>query len=107
LIDDTAALGIPQKRGTFDFKRYGGYPVGGFIKRFPPMCSDFQKESGESPGDPVLQEFQYSAHNITVFRCVQGRVFTRSNPFLQLHEVVGGVGENDDRRWNVFPMFKS
>jgi hypothetical protein len=42
------------------------------------MCSDFQKESGESPGDPVLQEFQHSAHNISVFRSVQGRVFTRS-----------------------------
>ena len=70
------------------------------------MCSDFHKESGESHGDPVMQEFQHSAHNISVLRCVKGRVFTRSNPLFQLHEVISGVGENDDRRCNVFPMLK-
>jgi hypothetical protein len=70
----------------------------GAVMSFP--CSRARKESGESPGDPVLQEFQHSAHNISVLRCVQGRVFTRSNPLFQLQEVVGGVGENDDRRCN-------
>jgi hypothetical protein len=106
LIGDTTTLGIPQKRSTIDFGRHGGYPVGGFIERFPPMCSDFHKEGGESHGDPVMQEFQHSAHNISVLRYVQSRVFTRSNPLVQLQEVVSGVGENDDRRFNVFTMLK-
>ena len=70
------------------------------------MCSDFHKESGEAHGDQVMQEFQHSTHNISVLRCVQSRVFTRSNPLVQLQEVISGVGENDNRCFNVFTMLK-
>ena len=32
------------------------------------MCSDFHKEGEESHGDPVMQDFQHSTHNISVLR---------------------------------------
>jgi hypothetical protein len=67
LVDNTAAGGVPQKGDIFLPGRCGSYPVGCFIIRFAPVGSHFDKDSGESQGDTVLQELQHPADDISIF----------------------------------------
>jgi len=67
--------------------------------------SHFDKDSGESQGDTMMQELQHPADNISIFGGVESWVFTRSHPVLQFLKMVCRICKDEDGRCNIASVF--